>query len=146
MARDGKNKAKPIRSSKEEENSQNGNPSATDLNHVEFHRHGLAMIPDPTDKKPGVAFFLKSSSNEPDQRICSCSIVKKHTCPHILKLIELYKALLKKYGGKPPQEVFRSSIWYHLATLMADKCHETPASVHLQFVSLESKNSKVRVK
>ncbi|MEW6375179.1 MAG: DEAD/DEAH box helicase, partial [Thermodesulfobacteriota bacterium] len=52
--------------------------------------------------------------------------------------VDLYRDLLKKYGGSSPQEAFRSSIWYRLATIMADKCHETTASVRLQFVNLRS--------
>lgn len=138
MVQTTRNKTRPKQSSKVEKNNQVHNPSATDLNQVEFHRHGLALVPDPEDKKPGVAFFLKGNGKEPDLRICSCSIAKRKTCPHILKLVGLYGTLLKEYRERPPQEVFRSSIWYRLATIMADKCHETTASVRLQFVNLRS--------
>ena len=138
MIQSKKNKAKLKESSKTEKNSQEHNPSETDLNQVEFHRHGLALVPDPADRKPGVTFFLKGNGNEPDLRICSCTVSKRETCPHILKLVKLYRSLLKKYGGRPPQEVFRSSIWYDLASIMADRCQETVASVHLQFIGQKS--------
>ena len=133
-----KNKPKPQRSSEAEKNSQDRNPSVTDLNQVEFHRHGLALVPDPADKKPGVTFFLKGNGNEPDLRICSCSTSKRETCPHILKLVKLYRALQKEFGGRSPQDAFRSSIWYRMATIMADGRRETMGSVRLQFVGLES--------
>jgi len=138
VGRNRKNKAKPKRSSKEEKNSQDRNPCATDLNQVEFHRHGLALVPDPADRKPGVTFFLKGNRNEPDLRICSCSTSKRETCSHILKLVKLYRALQKEFGGQSPQDAFRSSIWYRMATILADGCQETTGSVRLQFVDLES--------
>ncbi len=121
-----------------EPNNKESNPSVAWLHQVEFHRHGLALVPDPSDRQPGVAYFLKGNSRDPDLRICSCSIAKKQTCPHILKLVELYKALQKKYDGKSPYEVFRSSLWYRLATILADKGRETLKSIHLQLVELES--------
>ncbi len=117
--------------------NKESNPSEAWLHQVEFHRHGLALVPDPSDRRPGVAYFLKGNSRERDLRICSCSISKKQTCPHILKLVELYKALQKKYDGKSPYEVFRSSLWYRLATILANKGQETLKSIRLQFVDLE---------
>ena len=136
-----KKKVKPQNSSKSEKNSQDHNLSATDLNQVEFHRHGLALVPDPTDRKPGVTFFLKGNGNEPDLRDCSCSTARRETCPHILKIVKLYRALLKEYGGQTPQDAFRSSVWYRMATILAEGCQETVKSIRLQFVDLDSGKS-----
>lgn len=111
------------------------------LHQVEFHRYGLALVPDPTDRRPGVAYFLKGTSRGPDLRICSCSIAKKKTCPHILKLVGLYKALQKKYKGKSPYEAFRSSLWYHLVTILADESHETLKSIQVQFLDFGNRPS-----
>ena len=141
MVRAKKNKSRLKLSLDTKEILQNRNASPVDLNQVEFHRHGLALVPDPSDKRPGVAYLLRETVNQPDLRICSCSIAKRKTCPHILRLVELYKALLKKYGGKPPQDAFRSSLWYRLAAILADKCQETPKSVRLQFVDFGSRRS-----
>ncbi len=132
------------RHSKKEPENGESNSSEADLHRIEFHRHGLAFVPDLSDRRPGVAYFLKGSSRDPDIRICSCLIAKKQTCPHILKLVESYKALQKKYKGKPPNEAFRSSLWYRLATILADKCQETLKSVRLQFVDSEG-GSTLRV-
>ena len=113
-------------------------PSSNDLSRIEFHRHGIALLPDPLHRNPGVAFFLKGTGNEPDHRICFCTVSRKQTCPHILRLIELYKDLVKALGGKSPQEAFRSSIWYRLAGVLADGSPETIRSVQSRFVNLSS--------
>jgi len=136
-----KNKSRLKLSLDTKEILQKRNASPVDLNQVEFHRHGLALVPDPLDNRPGVAYLLKGTVNHADLRICSCPIAKRKTCPHILKLVDLYRALLKKYGGTPPQEAFRSSLWYRLAAILADKCQETPQSVHAQFVDFGSTRS-----
>jgi len=84
VARAEANKNKPKKSYQVNEPVQNQNPSPIDLNQVEFHRHGLALVPILSDKRPGVAYLLKETANQPDVRICSCSIAKRQTCPHIL--------------------------------------------------------------
>ena len=113
-------------------------PPTLDLQQVEFHRHGFALVPDPADRKPGVAIYVLGDRETRDQRSCSCSVSRKQTCGHILKLVALYKALREKYGEQTPEEIFRSSIWYRLASFMADGCRETAESVRLQFVSQPS--------
>jgi len=121
--------------SKTQRNSQKPDANQIDLHLVEFHRHGFALVPDPSDKRPGVAYLLKSANRQPDVRLCSCSISKRETCPHIRDLVNLYKILKQKFAEQSPQEAFRSSLWYRLATIMADGCRETVKSVRLQFVN-----------
>lgn len=135
-AKDIKNMSK--QSPKAEKNSPVLNPAAPDFQQVEFHRHGLALVPDPKDKKPGIAFFLKGGANESDLRTCSCTVFKRQTCPHILKLVDLYKALRRQYGERTPDESFRSSIWYRMAAIMADGRRETVESIRPQFMDLEA--------
>jgi len=141
VARDRENRSTPQGSSKTEKSNQDRNASVMDLNQVEFHRHGLALVPDPSDKKPGITFFLKGNGNQPDLRMCSCSNARRETCSHVLKLVKLYKALQKEFGGQSPQDAFRSSLWNRMATIMADGCHETTGSIRLQFVGRESKRT-----
>jgi superfamily II DNA or RNA helicase len=88
-----------------------------------------------------VANFLKGDKWTPDRRFCSCSVYRKTTCRHILKLVELYKGAQKKLDGRAPNDDFRSSIWYRLAGIMANDCRETAHSVRLHF--LEHDNGKV---
>jgi hypothetical protein len=51
----------------------------------------------------------------------------------------LYKTFQKQYREQTPEEAFRSSFWYRLATILADGSQETAGSAHLQFVDLQSK-------
>ena len=106
-----------------------------DLSRLEFFRHGVALVPDPEDRAPGVAIFLRGEKNRPDEIRCTCSVGKKRaTCSHIKKTISLYKKMRKYLGEQPPEQAFRSSLWYRLAALLAKDCPETPGSVRIEFV------------
>lgn len=123
-----------LRPSKKETANNNRTSSPTELHRLEFHRHGFALVPDPKDPRPGVAFFLKGDRWNPDQMFCSCSTYRKKTCPHILALGDLYRAFHKKLKKRTPDDDFRSSVWYHLARVLAEGCKETAHSVKIQFV------------
>ena len=119
----------------------NENTLLPDFNMVEFHRNGLALVSDPLDQMPGVAFFIKGENSHKDQRFCTCSTSKKKTCHHILKLTELHKSIQKQLNGKTLEEDFKASIWHKLATLLADGPSETLKSVSIHFTS--SKDEKI---
>jgi len=120
--------------SKDETANSSRVSSSMELHRLEFHRQGFALVPEPSDPKPGVAFFLKGDGRNPERRFCSCSVSKKKTCAHILALTDLYRAFQKKCNGRMPDEVFRSSLWYRLARVLAEDCQETAQSVTMQFV------------
>ncbi|MBI4764987.1 MAG: hypothetical protein HY787_10325 [Deltaproteobacteria bacterium] len=101
---------------------------------IEFHRQGLALVPDESERRPGVAYLIKANKRDPSRRLCSCSLSARKTCNHLLKLAEEYKALVSFLGGKIPDEVFRLSTWYQLATLLARESKEKVKSVKLQFI------------
>jgi superfamily II DNA or RNA helicase len=125
----------PQRRAREREiTDSNRSTSSPDLNRPEFHRHGFALTPDPTDSRPGVAFLLKGDGRHPDQRFCSCTISRKKTCPHILELSNLYRTFHNKLKGRTPDDDFRSSLWFRLARVLAEGCKETAHSVKMQFV------------
>lgn len=86
----------------------------------EFYRHGMAILPSPEDRKPGVAFFIKDSKDDMDKRFCTCTIYKNRTCHHILELMRLYKAVVEKPGGRRPDEDFRSGIWFRIASILGE--------------------------
>ena len=67
-----------------------------DLERLEFHRHAMALMPELTDKAPGVVFFVDGDAYEPAQRFCTCSASKRKTCNHILTFSRLYKAFKKE--------------------------------------------------
>ena len=123
---------------KAEKTSKEWLSSLSDLHWIEFHRHGFALLPDPADQRPGVAFFLKGNRMYEDQKFCSCFTSRKKTCPHILKLVDLYRAFHKQLNGQTPEEHFKSSIWYYLARILSDGCEETAKSVRMHFVGQKS--------
>ena len=109
-----------------------------DFSRLEFHRNGVALVPDPEDLNPGVAILLKGEENRPDKCSCTCSVGKKEICIHIKEMISLYNKMRKSLHGKPPNQAFRSSLWYRLAALLAKDCPETPESVKIKFVQQSS--------
>jgi len=116
--------------------SQNQAVTETDFARIEFHRHGLALFPDPADKRPGIALLVEDDSSGMTHRFCSCAVSEKRTCPHLQKLKKLQKALLKRLNEKTLEVDFRSSIWYRLAEILWEGSTETPESVHIHPVSL----------
>ncbi|MBW2309641.1 MAG: DEAD/DEAH box helicase [Deltaproteobacteria bacterium] len=121
--------------------NNNRTSSYKELHRLEFHRHGFALVPDPSDPRPGVAFFIKGDKWNRDQMFCSCSTYRKKTCPHILALRDLYRAFHKKLKKRIPDDDFRSSVWYRLARVLAEGCKETAHSVRMQFVGHTSRKS-----
>ena len=113
--------------------------SEPDLSRVEFHRHGLALLPDLTDKRPGVAFFVKADQFGQNQRFCSCAIFQTRTCNHILDLVKAYKTLNGDLHEKGVEDDFRASIWHRLASILADGLEDgsqvRPESVRVQSVA-----------
>ncbi|RPI74459.1 MAG: hypothetical protein EHM45_18965, partial [Desulfobacteraceae bacterium] len=93
---------------------------AESLQRLEFYRDSLALLPAPGDKHPGVAYFLEIGASGPQRRICDCSTAKNQTCPHILELAQAYKHLRKQSNGQGLFEPFKKSVWYKLASLLAD--------------------------
>ncbi|MDI6755894.1 MAG: hypothetical protein QME78_16065, partial [Thermodesulfobacteriota bacterium] len=127
---------KPLRT---EEDNQKSQISPADFHRIEFFRHGFALVPDPADRSPGAAIFLKGDKKERDHRFCSCAVSSRRTCEHILKLIALYKTFQGAYGERTPEEAFRSSLWYRMAAILADGSQETLESVRHQAVDHNSK-------
>jgi superfamily II DNA or RNA helicase len=135
---------KKVRFLRPEEDQQDSKVWASDFNRLEFCRHGFALVPNPADRSPGAAFFIKGNKEERDRRICSCPVFRKRTCEHILMLIAFYRGFLKQFGDQTPEEAFRSSFWHRLAALLADDSRETPGSMNLLLSGLDP-NRTLRV-
>jgi superfamily II DNA or RNA helicase len=105
-----------------------------DLERVEFHRHALALIPETGDRRPGIAFYVEGGKKNPAWRFCSCSLSRDKTCPHILKLSQIYKTLNKKIEGGSLQEDFKSSLWYRMAKIMGEDHLPTPETLRIQHI------------
>ncbi|MBL7203703.1 MAG: DEAD/DEAH box helicase [Desulfobacteraceae bacterium] len=113
--------------------------SEADFERIEFHRQGLALFPDQSDRRPGIAILVEGGTTGLRHRYCSCSISATRTCAHIRKLVKVGKAVIERLGGKTFEEDFRSSIWYRLAEIMADGCRERPETVRMQSLGSDDK-------
>jgi SNF2 family DNA or RNA helicase len=137
---------------KSKERRTSGNPTEKrtektlapeDLERVEFHRHAFALMPEAGDRRPGVAFFVSGERFESQWHFCSCSMSKKRTCPHILKLKRIYNNLNKKLNGKLPSENFKSSIWFRLARILGETIGISAQSIQMRaFKAPSEENSR----
>ena len=46
--------------------------TAADFSRLEFHRNAVALMPDPADRLPGIAFQVEGDTKKVDQQFCSC--------------------------------------------------------------------------
>jgi superfamily II DNA or RNA helicase len=104
------------------------------LNQLEFHRHALALLPDPSDKRPGVVFFVEGDQHTPVQRFCTCGLSATRTCAHQLKLAQIFKQIKRTSLATESYERFRSSIWHRLAAILADGSRVTAQNVQTKMV------------
>ena len=107
-------------------------PTAPDIHQLEFFRQGMALLPEPSDKRPGVAFFVQGNDFELTQRFCTCTLSKNRTCRHLKRLTRTCKNTKQESGQKHFDDRFRSSIWYRLAAILGEGCSETHRTVTLQ--------------
>ena len=90
------------------------------LHLIEFHRHGYALMPEETDRDPGVAVFVDNGPDMRPFRSCTCQVFKKKTCPHILKLSGSISAIREHFNGKALYQDFRESFWYRLTAILVE--------------------------
>jgi SNF2 family DNA or RNA helicase len=98
---------------------------------LEFHRDAFALLPKTDDNRPGIAFLNIESDGEL-LRSCTCAVSKKATCPHILELMEVYKALDKRLKGRTLYDEFKASIWYSIAELLSDGNQESLEKIRVR--------------
>ena len=89
-------------------------------------------MPDPVEKRPGIAVKVEAPSGRVSQQFCSCTTSKSKTCPHLKKLARVFPAFQQLIGDKNPADDFTSSVWNSLAGIMADGIQETPQTVSLK--------------
>ncbi|MBW2710118.1 MAG: hypothetical protein JRD04_12840, partial [Deltaproteobacteria bacterium] len=116
-------------------------PTAPDIHQIEFFRQGMALLPDPFDKRPGVAFFLpgdargqcnQKQKEQLTQRFCTCTLSESRTCPHVKQLSKAFKAMHQKSDQTLYEDRFRASIWYRLAVILGEASVEDPQVVNFQ--------------
>ena len=81
-----------IKSTPPDKKSAGPNISEEDLNRFEFHRHAVALLPDPADKDPGVAVMVDDEGPALDVLNCNCIKSRNTTCKHIL--IQAYSGFM----------------------------------------------------
>ena len=118
---------------------QNQSVTEDDFARLEFYRHGLALFPDPGDKRPGVAIIVDDPSAQLRQRFCSCTVSNKRTCRHLKKLSQLQKALFKRLKGQTLEADFRSSIWHALAEAMWEENRNPLHSVKMKSLAFNGR-------
>ena len=106
-------------------------PIEKELERIEFHRNAVALMPDASDPRPGIAFLVEGQKTGLTQHFCSCSISEKGTCDHKLQLARIYKRLRKELKEKGFDDDFRASIWDEFAQILGENCRETLESVHM---------------
>ena len=76
-------------------------------------------MPEPSDKRPGVAFFVPGDDFRLAQRFCTCALSENRTCPHLKHLTKTFK-VLHQGSDRTFEDRFRPSIWYHLAMILGE--------------------------
>ena len=107
-------------------------PKVPESHQIEFFRQGMALMPEPLDKRPGVAFFVPGDDFHLTQRFCTCTLSKSRTCPHQKQLTKAFKTTHQKSDQPFFEDGFRAGIWYHLAALLGEASGETQQAVHFR--------------
>jgi len=105
--------------------------SSGDFHRLEFHRNAVALMPDPADKRPGIAFWVGKVPKAVEQQFCSCSLSGSKTCSHLKELYHVLATRQKKDGNRSLYEDFQAGPWQRLATILSDVMRETPATIRL---------------
>lgn len=109
---------------------------------LEFHRNALALMPDPSDAGPGVAFYVGGNV---EQRFCTCRASGKKTCAHLKALSKAAYLNHKNFSKTSFEEQLKQSIWYRLATVLGEGSGLLSTSVKLNFYENNGKKG-VKVK
>jgi SNF2 family DNA or RNA helicase len=105
--------------------------SAADFNRLEFHRTAVALMPDPADRRPGIAYQVEGGPKKVAQQSCSCRISGTATCSHQKELSRLLAARQKEAADRSFHDHFQSGPWHRLAAVLAEEERETPATIRL---------------
>jgi hypothetical protein len=102
------------------------------MDRLEFHRHGLSLVPKSGDKRGGIAILISGKDRPDGDRFCSCPGARGKTCPHLLEISRIAKALSGKTDRPRLDDQFRGGHWFALGAILADGDKETPNSIRMQ--------------
>ena len=114
---------------------------AADFFRLEFHRNAVALMPDPADRRPGIAFQVDGGPKKVSQQFCSCRTSGPATCSHQKELSRVLAAWQKESADRSLYADFQTSLWHRLAAVLADEERETPATIRLAALKSDGRNS-----
>ena len=76
-------------------------------------------MPNPKDKRPGIAILVEAPRRSVGQRFCSCNAGRSHTCSHLREMPRILSAYRQQIKENTPADDFRASFWYRFAEVMA---------------------------
>ena len=109
--------------------NQTSELKAPRIEQIEIFRQGMALLPSPTDKRPGVSFFIPGNDFQLTQRFCTCTLSKKRTCAHQRALTKAFKSLGEFFHENSFEDAFSASIWYRMAVILGENASESGQSV-----------------
>lgn len=115
--------------------------SKADLDRLEFHRNAAALMPDPKDKRPGVAILVEALRGRAGQRFCSCNARRSQTCSHLKEFSRILLAYRQQIEKNTPADDFKASFWYRFAEVMADGASMKADAVRLAAASHETEQA-----
>ena len=115
--------------------------STADFNRLEFHRNALALMPDPADRRPGIAFHVDGDPKKVAQQSCSCRTSGAATCSHQKELSRVLTAWQNESIDSSFYTAFQRSPWHRLAAVLAEEERETPATIRLDALRSGGRNS-----
>jgi superfamily II DNA or RNA helicase len=77
-------------------------------------------MPDPKDKRPGVAILVEALGRSVGQQFCYCNAQRSQTCSHLKELHQILSAYRHQIEKNTPADDFKASFWYRFAEVMAD--------------------------
>jgi SNF2 family DNA or RNA helicase len=92
-------------------------------------------MPDPKDKRPGVAILVEALGGRVGQRFCSCNARRSQTCSHLIEFSRILLAYRQQIEKSTPADDFKASFWYRFAELMAYGSSMKTDAVRLTAVS-----------
>ncbi len=89
------------------------------------------MMPDPADKRPGIAMRVEAPSGRAGQQYCSCRGSRSKTCSHLKDLSRILGTIRNQNKKTTLYDDFRSSVWYRFAKPMADGTPVKPETIRV---------------
>jgi superfamily II DNA or RNA helicase len=91
---------------------------------VEYHRNGIALLPETSDPDPGMAILVIYEQMHMTSLSCNCRAYKaKKNCPHKSELSGVINLFIDRPDKDGFDAAFRKGPWYRLAEVLNQACH-----------------------